>query len=163
MIGCSSSVDSTNETITNNYTSRYYYIKHLDSYIIVPANFQIKDTLGAVDSTTGAFINWSRKEYLFDDLVSDIDSAYKAKIEYHKQTEPQLQESYQRSYYIINGVRAALLTCECYWDSTPEQLLTYRLILDRVDSSDMYIGNVEMYRKASVQDSLLYSLRSIIP
>lgn len=161
--GCTSSTESTSENITNTHNPRYYYIKQLDSYIIVPSIFFPIDSLGASDSSTGAYLSWRRKKKTLDYWVSELDSYLKATIEDHKKTEPTLVESYQRSDLMINGVRSVLFTCDMYWDTDPDKQFTYRLMMDRADSIDEYVGNVVSYRKASVQDSLLFSLRSIIP
>jgi hypothetical protein len=161
--GCTSSTESTRENITNTHNSRYYYIKQLDSYIIVPSNFATVSSTGDLDSTTGAYLSWVRKKNTLDYWVSELDSYFNATIERHKETEPTLVESYQRSDLMINGDRSVLFTCDMYWDNDPDKQFTYRLLMDRADSIDEYVGNVVSYRKASVQDSLLFSLRSIIP
>lgn len=161
--GCSSSMESTVESINNVKSSRYHNIPHLDSYIIVPNNFELQDSSIAVNKATNGFIRWQSRSSSYDEWVHDLDSVYRAKLEEHKRSEPGLIEKYEFVDLLINGVRAAMLSCECYYENSPEQQITHRLIIDRNGHADEFIGNGDLRYKAEIEDSILFSLRSIIP
>lgn len=161
--GCSSSVESTIEAINNVKSSRYHYIPHLDSYIIIPDNFTIKDSMGAINSETGGYLSWVRKSYGYTTWVSEIESYYLGNIAWHREHEPGLVENYKRVDLLINETRASLLTCECYNDNLPDKQLTHRLIVEHGNQVDEFVGNVDFGARQSVEDSILFSLRSLIP
>jgi hypothetical protein len=168
-VSCSNSAEVGSIKINNEVTARHHYIPYLNSYIIIPDSFVLeKDHLmmgriagSASHKGTWAFLSWTTKPDHAHEYYDGLKHMLESIIQYDRHN---VGYKITEERFLINGMKAKLITDDYGDEASPDRKITSRLIFEKGDSVYEFVSRTFFYgRDLKLDDSLRFALLSVIP